>query len=75
MGTERDNICRTWGQYHYETFDGLYYFFSGKSTYVLVRQNELDEQSFSIQVSENKNEGVLCSKVVFLDSGLYELTS
>ncbi|XP_058017509.1 otogelin [Ahaetulla prasina] len=50
MGTERDNICRTWGQYHYETFDGLYYFFSGKSTYVLVRQNELDEQSFSIQI-------------------------
>uniref|UniRef100_A0A670XNK2 Otogelin n=1 Tax=Pseudonaja textilis TaxID=8673 RepID=A0A670XNK2_PSETE len=50
MGTERDNICRTWGQYHYETFDGLYYFFSGKSTYVLVRQSELDEQSFSIQI-------------------------
>ncbi|XP_077177718.1 otogelin isoform X2 [Paroedura picta] len=49
-GAERDNICRTWGQYHYETFDGLYYFFSGKSTYVLVRQNEIDEQSFSIQV-------------------------
>ncbi|XP_054825974.1 otogelin [Eublepharis macularius] len=49
-GAERDNICRTWGQYHYETFDGLYYFFSGKSTYVLVRQNEMDEQSFSIQV-------------------------
>ncbi|XP_078243433.1 otogelin [Pogona vitticeps] len=49
-GAERDNICRTWGQYHYETFDGLYYFFSGKSTYCLVRQSELDEQSFSIQV-------------------------
>ncbi|XP_033009673.1 otogelin isoform X2 [Lacerta agilis] len=49
-GAERDHICRTWGQYHYETFDGLYYFFSGKSTYTLLRQNELDEQSFSIQV-------------------------
>ncbi|XP_019375523.1 PREDICTED: otogelin [Gavialis gangeticus] len=49
-GAERDHICRTWGQYHFETFDGLYYYFSGKSTYVLVRQNELDEQSFSIQV-------------------------
>ncbi|XP_042315379.1 otogelin [Sceloporus undulatus] len=49
-GAERDSICRTWGQYHYETFDGLYYFFSGKSTYCLVRHNEVDEQSFSIQV-------------------------
>lgn len=49
-GAERDHICRTWGQYHFETFDGLYYYFSGKSTYALVRQTELDEQSFSIQV-------------------------
>uniref|UniRef100_A0A8C0GJ61 Otogelin n=1 Tax=Chelonoidis abingdonii TaxID=106734 RepID=A0A8C0GJ61_CHEAB len=52
-GAERDNICRTWGQYHFETFDGLYYYFSGKSTYVLVRQNEIDEQSFSIQVNND----------------------
>nr|XP_033784676.1 otogelin [Geotrypetes seraphini] len=49
-GSERDNICRTWGQYHFETFDGLYYYFPGKSTYELVRQNELDEQGFSIQI-------------------------
>ncbi|NXH72070.1 OTOG protein, partial [Hydrobates tethys] len=49
-GAERDHICRTWGQYNFETFDGLYYYFSGKSTYALVRHTELDEQSFSIQV-------------------------
>lgn len=49
-GAERDHICRTWGQYNFETFDGLYYYFSGKSTYALVRHAELDEQSFSIQV-------------------------
>ncbi|NWT37646.1 OTOG protein, partial [Chroicocephalus maculipennis] len=48
-GAERDHICRTWGQYNFETFDGLYYYFPGKSTYVLVRHTELDEQSFSIQ--------------------------
>lgn len=51
-GAERDHICRTWGQYHFETFDGLYYYFSGKSTYALVRHTELDEQSFSIQVRD-----------------------
>ncbi|NXG09952.1 OTOG protein, partial [Sakesphorus luctuosus] len=52
-GAERDHICRTWGQYNFETFDGLYYYFSGKSTYVLVRHAELDEQSFSIQVNND----------------------
>ncbi|XP_010160304.1 PREDICTED: otogelin-like, partial [Eurypyga helias] len=52
-GAERDHICRTWGQYNFETFDGLYYYFSGKSAYVLVRHTELDEQSFSIQVNND----------------------
>ncbi|NXN35595.1 OTOG protein, partial [Rhinoptilus africanus] len=52
-GAERDHICRTWGQYNFETFDGLYYYFPGKSTYALVRHTELDEQSFSIQVNND----------------------
>ncbi|XP_009890319.1 PREDICTED: otogelin [Charadrius vociferus] len=52
-GAERDHICRTWGQHNFETFDGLYYYFSGKSTYALVRHTELDEQSFSIQVNND----------------------
>ncbi|XP_010562142.1 PREDICTED: otogelin [Haliaeetus leucocephalus] len=52
-GAERDHICRTWGQYNFETFDGLYYYFSGRSTYALVRHTELDEQSFSIQVNND----------------------
>ncbi|KAM8938753.1 LOW QUALITY PROTEIN: otogelin [Pelodytes ibericus] len=49
-GADRDSICRTWGQYHFETFDGVYYSFPGKFTYDLLRQNDPDEQSFSIQV-------------------------
>ncbi|KAI1232574.1 Otogelin, partial [Lamprotornis superbus] len=52
-GAERDHVCRTWGQYHFETFDGLYYYFPGKSTYALVRHTELEEQSFSIQVNND----------------------
>ncbi|KAH0620937.1 hypothetical protein JD844_021853 [Phrynosoma platyrhinos] len=68
-GAERDSICRTWGQYHYETFDGLYYFFSGKSTYCLVRQNEVDEQSFSIQVHNDphcKSSPYFCKRSISL---------
>ncbi|KAL4622712.1 otogelin [Arapaima gigas] len=40
MGFEREMICRTWGQYNYETFDGLYYYFPGMCSYTLVRDCE-----------------------------------
>ncbi|XP_051885648.1 otogelin-like [Pristis pectinata] len=49
-GINRDLICRTWGQYNYETFDGLYYYYPGKCTYTLVRECEQSQQSFSIQI-------------------------
>ncbi|XP_032751926.1 otogelin [Rattus rattus] len=49
-GPERDSICRAWGQHHVETFDGLYYYFSGKGSYMLVGHHEPEGQSFSIQV-------------------------
>ncbi|XP_021496031.1 otogelin [Meriones unguiculatus] len=49
-GPERDSICRAWGQHHVETFDGLYYYLSGKGSYTLVGYHEPEGQSFSIQV-------------------------
>ncbi|XP_072448981.1 otogelin [Chiloscyllium punctatum] len=49
-GSSRDLICRTWGQYNYETFDGLYYYYPGNCTYTLVRDCTHSQQSFSIQV-------------------------
>ncbi|XP_067901966.1 otogelin-like [Heterodontus francisci] len=49
-GNNRDLICRTWGQYNYETFDGLYYYYPGNCTYTLVRECEQSQQSLSIQV-------------------------
>lgn len=49
-GPERDSICRSWGQYHVETFDGLYYYLSGKGSYMLVGHHEPEGRSFSIQV-------------------------
>ncbi|XP_004635011.2 otogelin [Octodon degus] len=49
-GPERDSICRAWGQHHVETFDGLYYYHSGKGSYTLVGRHEPEGQSFSIQV-------------------------
>lgn len=49
-GPERDSICRAWGQYHVETFDGLYYYLSGKGSYTLVGSHEPEGQTFSVQV-------------------------
>lgn len=39
-GLEREMTCRSWGQYNYETFDGLYYYFPGKCSYTLLKDCE-----------------------------------
>ncbi|KAM5138248.1 otogelin [Mantella aurantiaca] len=49
-GVDRENICRTWGQYHYETFDGVYFYYPGVFTFDLLRHSDPDEPSFAIQV-------------------------
>ncbi|XP_069620534.1 otogelin-like protein [Ranitomeya imitator] len=36
-GKERDAICRSWGQYNFETFDGIYFYFPGNCSYVFAR--------------------------------------
>ncbi|XP_075403820.1 otogelin [Tenrec ecaudatus] len=68
-GPERDSICRAWGQHHLETFDGLYYYLSGKGSYTLVGRHEPEEQSFSIQVHNDPQCGTTaytCSRSVSL---------
>ncbi|KAF3825973.1 hypothetical protein GH733_006087 [Mirounga leonina] len=37
MGHGRDGICKTWGQYHFETFDGIYYYFPGNCSYIFAK--------------------------------------
>ncbi|XP_013003485.2 otogelin [Cavia porcellus] len=66
-GPERDSICRAWGQHHVETFDGLYYYHSGKGSYTLVGRHEPEGQSFSIQVHNDPQCGsapYACSRSV-----------
>ncbi|XP_072581571.1 otogelin [Vulpes vulpes] len=68
-GPERDNICRAWGQHHVETFDGLYYYLSGKGSYTLVGQHEPEGQTFSVQVHNDPQCGsspYTCSRSVSL---------
>ncbi|XP_031704638.1 LOW QUALITY PROTEIN: otogelin-like [Anarrhichthys ocellatus] len=50
-GFEREMTCRSWGQYNFETFDGLYYHFPGRCTYTLLRDcEETTQASIVIQV-------------------------
>ncbi|XP_040899174.1 otogelin [Toxotes jaculatrix] len=50
-GFEREMTCRTWGQYNFETFDGLYFYFPGRCTYTLLRDCEETAQgSIVVQV-------------------------
>uniref|UniRef100_A0AAY4C9Z8 Otogelin n=1 Tax=Denticeps clupeoides TaxID=299321 RepID=A0AAY4C9Z8_9TELE len=44
-GFEREMTCRSWGQYNFETFDGLYFYYPGKCTYTLLRDCEDNTQS------------------------------
>ncbi|XP_056430430.1 otogelin-like protein isoform X1 [Hyla sarda] len=36
-GKERDAICKSWGQYNFETFDGIYFYFPGNCSYIFAR--------------------------------------
>ncbi|XP_032977452.1 otogelin isoform X1 [Rhinolophus ferrumequinum] len=68
-GPERDSICRAWGQNHVETFDGLYYYLSGKGSYTLVGSHEPEGQTFSVQVHNDPECGsspYTCSRSVSL---------
>ncbi|KAM5224318.1 otogelin isoform 2-T2 [Hipposideros larvatus] len=68
-GPERDSICRAWGQHHVETFDGLYYYLSGKGSYTLVGSHEPEGQTFSVQVHNDPQCGsspYSCSRSVSL---------
>ncbi|XP_034536187.1 otogelin [Notolabrus celidotus] len=50
-GFEREMTCRSWGQYNFETFDGLYYYFPGRCTYTLLRDcEETSQASIVVQV-------------------------
>ncbi|MEQ2293745.1 hypothetical protein AMECASPLE_036621 [Ameca splendens] len=52
LGFEREMTCRTWGQYNFETFDGLYFYFPGRCTYTLLKDcEETTQASIVVQVS------------------------
>ena len=48
---DEPNLCYTWGQYHYKTFDGKYFYFPGRCTYKLVA--DCVDDMFSVHVTND----------------------
>lgn len=60
-GMERDGICRSWGQYNFETFDGIYFYFPGNCSYIFARDCSNPVPLYTIWVSKFTF-GIKCQK-------------
>uniref|UniRef100_A0A8C3K1Z8 Otogelin like n=1 Tax=Calidris pygmaea TaxID=425635 RepID=A0A8C3K1Z8_9CHAR len=49
-GKDRDGICKSWGQYHFETFDGIYYYFPGNCSYIFAKDCNNPEPQYTVWV-------------------------
>ncbi|XP_010222088.1 PREDICTED: otogelin-like protein [Tinamus guttatus] len=49
-GKNRDGICKSWGQYHFETFDGIYYYFPGNCSYIFAKDCSTPEPQYTVWV-------------------------
>nr|XP_055029604.1 otogelin-like protein isoform X1 [Misgurnus anguillicaudatus] len=54
-GQDRDGICRSWGQYHFETFDGMYYYFPGTCSYILAKDCHSTEPQYTVWVHNSRS--------------------
>ncbi|KAJ8245393.1 hypothetical protein GJAV_G00270270 [Gymnothorax javanicus] len=55
MGQDRDGICRSWGQHHFETFDGIYYYFPGTCSYILAKDCRSTEPQYTVWVHNSRS--------------------
>ncbi|XP_014818799.1 PREDICTED: otogelin-like protein [Calidris pugnax] len=49
-GKDRDGICKSWGQYNFETFDGIYYYFPGNCSYIFAKDCNNPEPQYTVWV-------------------------
>ncbi|XP_077453342.1 otogelin-like protein isoform X3 [Stigmatopora argus] len=54
QGRDRDGICRSWGQHHYETFDGIYFYFPGTCSYVLAQDCHSATPQYTVWVHNSR---------------------
>uniref|UniRef100_A0A8C7RN03 Otogelin-like n=1 Tax=Oncorhynchus mykiss TaxID=8022 RepID=A0A8C7RN03_ONCMY len=54
QGQDRDGICRSWGQYHYETFDGSYFYYPGTCSYILAQDCRSATPQYTVWVHNSR---------------------
>ncbi|KAG8137920.1 hypothetical protein E2320_003864 [Naja naja] len=52
-GKDRGGICKSWGQYHFETFDGIYYYFPGNCSYIFVKDCSNPEPQYTVWINNS----------------------
>ncbi|XP_053740656.1 otogelin-like protein isoform X3 [Synchiropus splendidus] len=55
QGQDRDGICRSWGQYHYETFDGVYFYFPGTCSYILAQDCHSTSPRYTVWIHNSRH--------------------
>nr|XP_033808517.1 otogelin-like protein isoform X3 [Geotrypetes seraphini] len=60
-GKDRDGICKSWGQYHFETFDGIYYYFPGTCSYIFAKDCSSQVPQYTVWVHNSRQ----CSGSVY----------
>uniref|UniRef100_A0A8D2LLW1 Otogelin like n=1 Tax=Varanus komodoensis TaxID=61221 RepID=A0A8D2LLW1_VARKO len=53
-GKDRDGICKSWGQHHFETFDGIYYYFPGNCSYIFVKDCSELEPQYTVWINNSR---------------------
>ncbi|KAK6320140.1 hypothetical protein J4Q44_G00092470 [Coregonus suidteri] len=54
QGQDRDGICRSWGQHHYETFDGSYFYYPGTCSYILAQDCRSATPQYTVWVHNSR---------------------
>lgn len=65
MGNGRDGICKTWGQYHFETFDGIYYYFPGNCSYIFTKDCGNPEPQYTVWVGDTRTLKISADSIYF----------
>uniref|UniRef100_A0A3B3Y533 VWFD domain-containing protein n=1 Tax=Poecilia mexicana TaxID=48701 RepID=A0A3B3Y533_9TELE len=54
QGQDRDGICRSWGQHHFETFDGIYFYFPGTCSYILAQDCHSATPEYTVWIHNSR---------------------